>query len=253
MVSTKTPEFQELLQAMSVLDAHVSKAREYDDVRIQLEAAQQAQKLIPDFKRQLSDIFRDPNKVFDHFAATSLSVGPEEAVKVYQTEPEKISALKGWAMGPLNSGARSGILKLSLPIALKTGENAFKNHLKAGGGSYSSEELAQRIEGLRGKETYFSQKMGANGDRIQIELNVAKAAQHIPIEQRMTLSPANQETIERLLSKCKPLLVDLGKGRNTGTATPPPAAAPTAASTSMGQSLPESPERPATSPTSQQG
>lgn len=207
-VTEKTQELKNLLDAIHTLESQMAKVRERDEAREMLIAAQHTSSMMNDFRRQLSDIYLNPEKAFDYFAALSMSEGPNEAIARFTEDPEKPSTLKGWSLGPLYSSARSAIIKLSLPMAMKTGNSAFSNHIKAGGGAYGAEDLKLRIEKLSTRVEHLDQVAGANGDRISLELRVAEASRLVNQSELRRLSREHLKLIEDLNFKCRPLLIE---------------------------------------------
>ncbi len=207
-VSQKTEEYQNLINTIQVLDSHLNKVRERDEARTMLQSSQHAQSMIADFRRQLSDIYREPELVFDFFAATALASGVETAVAKLTEDPEVACALKGWSIGPLHGSARTAILKLSLPMALKTGSSGFRNHIKAGGGAYSGDDMKARTERLKSRLEHLESVAGAAGDRITLELKVAESTKKVRNDELQKLSREHYKLVEDLVHKCKPLLVE---------------------------------------------
>jgi len=204
----KSAEYGTLIEAIQTLDTHLNKVRERDQVKEQLLSAERAITLLADFKRQMADIYRDPERAYELFAATCVTAGVEEAIAKITNDPDAAGELKGWAIGPLNNSARTAILKLSLPMALKTGGAGLTNHLIAGGGAYGQADLNARVEKLKSRLEHLNDVAGVSGDRISLELKVAEAARKVPEQDLGQLSGLHLKMVEDLVHKCKPLLID---------------------------------------------
>jgi len=195
-----------LKEALRRLEALNEKSRTVERLQQKLTDAVEAQRLRQGLRRQFADIFRDGEVAYDHFMKRAQKEGIEAAIAFFKENPEGVSELKGWSLGPLNSNARQGILKLSLPRALQHGARTYAMHQKAGGGVFDKKNMQDRIDTLE-KEMEFSHKsLGSSGERIDFETNVAWAARNVTYAERVKLPPDQQRQVEGLVIKCQPLV-----------------------------------------------
>jgi hypothetical protein len=195
-----------LLALFQKLEELRSNTKTLDTLRAHLDYCRRAEEYLHGFRIRLSDIFADPEPAFHKFAQLAIAKGADAAAEDLQKNPDDYGSIKGWSFGPLNNPARAGILKLSLPAAVKTGLEGFSCHMRTGGGNYAREDLKRKIDAAQQKMTETENVVGATGRRIELELQIAELAKEISFRDLATLPKDQYRMVENLRDKYRTLI-----------------------------------------------
>jgi hypothetical protein len=202
-LNVKIAELQKLFDRLEQLKVEF---REVDVIKAELDIARRAEEGVISFRTRLADIFAQPDPAFNRFAQLVMSKGLEVAAQDLSNNPDSYGDLKGWSIGPLANAARTAVLKLSLPAAVRTGMDGFTAHVKAGGGGYSREDLMGRTAQIRRRLSDAEERVGSSGRRIELELELAEKAKEISFRDLANLPPEKYRVVETLRDKYRNLI-----------------------------------------------
>ncbi|TAH32406.1 MAG: hypothetical protein EYC62_09060 [Alphaproteobacteria bacterium] len=209
-MNTENPEAKDKINSLLQLFAQLEDLRSYgktlDTLRSHLDMTRRAEEYILGFRQRLADIFQEPDKAFQKFASLAMSNGVDAAAENMSKDPDAYGTIKGWSFGPLNNPARSGILKLSLPGAVRTAIEGFTAHMQTGGGPYSREDLKRKVDSIKSKLDEAEKEHGSSGQRIELELQIAELAKEISFRDLAALPKEQYRIVETLRDKYRNLI-----------------------------------------------
>ncbi len=209
-MTTDNPEAKEKIDSLQQLFLQLEDLRSHgktlDTLREHLDLTRRAEEYILGFRQRLADIFQDPEKAFQKFAQLAMNSGINAAAENISKDPDAYGSIKGWSFGPLNNPARSGILKLSLPAAVRTAIEGFTAHMQTGGGAYGRDDLKRKVESIKSKFEEAEQEHGSTGQRIELELQIAELAKGISFRDLAALPKEQYRVIEGLRDKYRNLI-----------------------------------------------
>ncbi len=197
---------QELLQLFQQLEDLRGETKTLHTFQQHLDLTRRAEEYVMGFRQRLADIFQDPEAAFNKFGQLAISKGVDAAAESISKNPDDYGSIKGWSFGPLNNPARSGVMKLSLPAAVRTAIEGFNAHLQTGGGGYTREELKRKVDAARQKLDDATQSVGSSGRRIELELQIAELARGISFRDLAALPKEQYRVVEGLRDKYRNLI-----------------------------------------------
>ncbi len=206
MDNTSDQKIAELLQLFETLEEYRGESKSLETLRGHLDAVRRAEESILNFRQRLADIFAEPIPAFQKFSRLVTERGIDAAALDLANNPDSYGALKGWSFGPLNNPARAGILKLSLPMAVRSAVDGFTAHMQTGGGGVDREDLARKVNAAQKKLGEMEQSIGSMGKRIELELKIAELAKEISFSDLANLPKEQYRLVESLRDKYRTLI-----------------------------------------------
>lgn len=207
MDSARHDKLNELLQS---LDLYLDQAKERDKLNDKFKKAESALNNLRSFRRQLSDIFRDPEKAFEVFAHIAIERDAQTAYEELIQDPDHFGKLKGWSLiGMIEDKQRHAILTLSLPIAARAGREGFAACKDLGGGDYDEATLEGRVQAYNAISKDVEKKgTSTNNKRMDLEYKIAEIACDMTLEEIGSLPDRSRKMVEYLKLKYAKMVRD---------------------------------------------